>query len=188
MNMPRSVIATAIGLALAFGSSGGSAALFSLSWTGANGYGMTGQFSFADSLLGTGVIDETQIETFSIEGFLNGAALGSFTLDPSSPPTFWNVNFDTDLLAFLVGGNSTSGTGQQWNQSGNTGRGCGNPGFGFNSGDFSQDICVDNNFVSASSVPPNTPIHVERLHVPLPSSLLLLLGGISCLSLVRARN
>jgi hypothetical protein len=35
---------------------------------------------------------------------------------------------------------------------------CGKPGFGFNSGNYAQDICVNGTYIQASSIDPATPL------------------------------
>ena len=50
-------------------------------WTGASGYTLDGMFSFDDSLLGTGAIDVTDIDTLMIEVFLNNVSQGTFDLE-----------------------------------------------------------------------------------------------------------
>jgi opacity protein-like surface antigen len=69
-------LAAAAVTALGVGSSA-EAVQYDLFWTGANGYSMTGSLAFDDSLLNTGVIDESQIDELSIDMFLNGGLLGS---------------------------------------------------------------------------------------------------------------
>ena len=50
---------------------------------------------------------------------------------------------------------------QAWNMDGG-GYNCGQGGFGFNIGDFAQDICVDNTLIQASQIDPHTPLGAER--------------------------
>jgi hypothetical protein len=116
------------------------AASFRIDWTGSAGYTMTGLFGFSDALLGTGVIDETQVTSFRIEGFLNAVSVGSWDFFANGlvgADTF-NLNFNTTTLAFVVGGFSSGPTGQDWGVSvgGTT---CQATGFGFSSGSGSQD-------------------------------------------------
>jgi hypothetical protein len=53
---------------------------FNIDWTGANGYTMTGMFSYDDSLINSGAIDETDIDTLMIEGFLNSVSIRTWDL------------------------------------------------------------------------------------------------------------
>lgn len=109
------------------------AIVFNIAWTGSNGYSMTGMFSYDDSLIGTGAINETQLDTLMIEGFLGMASIGTWDLadgQGTGAGTF-NFNFDTTTEQFLLGGNSSSGSGQLWNF-------FGNPGLGFGSGNRGQ--------------------------------------------------
>ena len=69
---------------------------FDISWAGANGYTMSGSFSYMDSLIGMGVIDESSIDTLMIEAFDGGGSIGSWNLTDGSSTTF-NFNFDTNF-------------------------------------------------------------------------------------------
>jgi len=60
---------------------------------------------------------------------------------------------------FLTGGLSGSSQGQEWNANGNVNN-CGENGFGFNSGNIGQDVCVDGEYRIDSSIYEATPFPV----------------------------
>ncbi len=97
-----------------------------LAWVGLNGYTMTGTFSYNDALIGTGPIDETQIDTLTIEGFRYGTSVGTWDLADGlgTGAEAFNFNFDTTTNEFVVGGDFDSAAGQAWNL-------LGDPGLGF---------------------------------------------------------
>ena len=90
---------------------------FNIDWTGTGGYTMTGMFSYDDSLIGTGPINGTDVNTFMIEGFLNGSNVGTwdFFADGLSAGATFNFNFNATSELFLIGGGSGGPTGQLWN-------------------------------------------------------------------------
>jgi hypothetical protein len=91
------------------------AAVFDINWTGSSGYTLTGQLTFADSLLGTGVINESQIQNLSIDVFLNGVSQGTASLASFNSSVAFNLNFNTTTEQFVVGGRSDGPSGQLWN-------------------------------------------------------------------------
>ena len=109
-----------------------------LAWVGDNAYAMKGTFSYEHSLIGTGLIDETQINTLMIEGFQHGASVGTWHLADGlgGGALPFNVNFDATTNLFSVGGTTSSATGQAWNANAN-------PGFGFASGNAEQGLFLD---------------------------------------------
>jgi len=167
------------------------AASYHISWKGANNYSMTGMFSYSDALINTGSIDETALNSFMIEGFLNEGSIGSFTADTSQadfgqgPGTgAFNFNFDTTTETFNVGGISSGPAGQLWNAP-NT-----NGGFGFFSGNSTQGLYVKGDRINDSeiligskcdscnvdSTLAATPIHTTEM--PEPSTWVLLVTGL----------
>jgi hypothetical protein len=60
-------------------------------------------------------------------------------------------------MIFLTGGSFAGFASQGWNANGDV-TDCGTPGFGFNSGNFAQDICLNGAYVEASSIAPDTPL------------------------------
>lgn len=114
---------------------------YDISWTGENGYSMTGEFSFDDGQPGKRIKTASDLLTFSFEGFLNGTSFGSVNLADGLFGTL-NFNFDSLFEVFVVGGPTDSAGGQLWNASGG-GADCPAPGFGFVSGNLLQGFCID---------------------------------------------
>jgi hypothetical protein len=149
-----------------------------LSWTGPNGYTMTGSFSYSSGL--SGWITGSNLDSFSITGYENGTEVGSWDLSSGYAGYTFNFNFDVDTLAFGQGGFSGSSTGQDWDDL-EGGEGCPSPGMGFSSGSGGQGLCVDGNWVDASfqsgtydlTASPAAPASVT----PEPSTFWLMLAG-----------
>ncbi len=166
------------------------AATYNIDWTGNNGYSMTGLLSFDDALMDTGAIDETQISELSIDVMLNGVSLGTRSLTddgPGSHASTFNLNFDTTVGQFIVGGHSLSISGQNWFTSSGGSR-CDT--VGFSSGAGAQGICQG--FWSfSSSIPIGQPTLNATLAmsvVPLPAGGLLLLTAMGGLGIARRRR
>ena len=158
------------------------AAEFDLTWTGSDGYSMTGSFGFDNALLGAGAIDETDIDFLTIEVFDNGASLGVTTGVAGDGfagmgPEF-NFNFDTTTLSFAQGGRSDEPGGQAWNFEG--------PGVGFASGSRFQLVTLNGASISESAIGVNMPaLEASVSEVPLPGALGLLLAGLGVFSAFR---
>jgi len=93
-------------------------------------------------------------------GYLDGRPVGGCSLDELTPRTAWNLNFDPAAMEFVTGGYSTSPRGQAWNARGSVDD-CGRPGFGFNSGAGSQDVCIDDTWRIDSVIAAETPFPVH---------------------------
>ncbi|MEM9317646.1 MAG: hypothetical protein AAGA70_01410 [Pseudomonadota bacterium] len=154
--MRMSFITTALGLSLATSAQTAETARFEFCWFGNSGYTMRGVIGFAADLLGTGVITEAQVTEFRIVGLLNEVPVGSWSLDQLTPTTSWELYFDTRSLEFPTGGSSIEQSYQQWNANGEV-NDCGPGGFGFNGGNLFQDVCIDNTWITDSSIEPATP-------------------------------
>lgn len=154
---------------------------FNISWTGINDYTMTGMFGYNDSLINTGAIDKTQIDSLMIEGFLNNVSIGTWDLadgqGAGAPP--FNFNFDTTAETFLVGGNSDTNTGQRWNF-------LGNPGLGFVSGGAAQGLTLNGVFIGDSSSPfsPSTLVATQKASAPIPEPSTMILFGTGLASII----
>jgi hypothetical protein len=157
-------------ISLAFSVEAAQAISFNISWTGANGYNLTGMFGYNDSLIGTGPITGSQLDFFMMEVFQNTTSLG--TWQPSQGGSF-NFNFNTTTAQFLVGGNSATSTGQEWGFSGS-------PSVIFGSGDLLQGV-GNPGLINASFIPVSqstlTATVKQPISVPEPSSPLAILGA-----------
>jgi len=142
------------------------AATFQFCWIGGGGYTMEGTIEFPDSLLDTGLITEEDVTGFRILGRYNGVPIGSWSLDQRLPDTSWTLFFDTSSLEFPTGGIRSQGSYQAWNAHGQV-NDCGEGGFGFNAGNYAQDVCVDNTFVTVSSIDRDTPLKAYPMDVAL---------------------
>ncbi len=160
---------------------------FDINWTVGGGYTLTGAFSFDDALLGTGAIDETDIDFLSFEVFDNGASIGSSSgvagdgfagLGGAS----FNFNFDATTFEFAQSGLLDAPDGQDWNFDG--------PGVGFGSGTRSQSVSLNMDGGIADSLIPSSDLSLQASvsEVPLPGALGLLLAGLGIVSIFRARS
>ena len=118
---------------------------------------MTGRMSLPDAAMFKTILTETDINGFKISGYHKGQLLGTWDSAQRGPDTTWHLRFDPAGMVFLTGGRFASFASQGWNADGQADN-CGTSGFGFNSGDFTQDICVNGSYVEASSVAPDTPL------------------------------
>lgn len=143
------------------------AAQFQFCWTGANGYTMEGVIEFPDDHVNTGIITETDVTGFQIIGFLDGVALGSWDFADLQPDTSWTLRFDTGTLRFPTGGLRQDNSYQAWNADGQVDNCGAQGGFGFNGGNYAQDVCVNNVWVEDSSVDPLTPLFAQPMDVRL---------------------
>jgi len=148
------------GLVLSLAALPAQAAQFQFCWIGANGYTMEGMIEFPDRLLNSGLITEADVTDFQIQGFHNGFPVGFWSLAMRTPDTSWTLNFDTKALRFPMGGSRIQGTYQEWNANGEV-NDCGaEGGFGFNGGNWAQDVCINNRWIEDSSIDPFTPLPV----------------------------
>ncbi|MDA7426247.1 hypothetical protein [Thalassococcus lentus] len=129
-------------------------------WEGANGYRMTGSMSFDKALIGTRLINESDMICFAIQGFKDGEPIGSWSLGMLNELTSWRLHFDPVAVAFVVDGFGIPMP-QAWNMNG-AGTDCGMGGFGFNLGNLGQDFCTDNQVIAESRVAPAKPFPAWR--------------------------
>ncbi len=129
-----------------------------------------------------------ELNTFNMRVSQSGFALGSwnYVTNGLASGYSFNFNFDAATGSFLVGGLSSSSTGQHWNDTvgGST---CPASSVGFSSGSTGQLVCVNDLPLEGSDIPVGkstlraTPVSP----VPLPAAAWLLvsgLGGIGALS------
>ncbi len=143
------------------------AAQFQFCWTGANGYTMEGRIEFPDAYVSTGLITETDVTGFQIIGFLDGVALGSWDLSNLTPDTSWTLRFDTNTLRFPTGGLRQDNSYQEWNANGQVDNCGAQGGFGFNGGNYAQDVCLNNVWIEDSSIEPLIPLFAQSMDVRL---------------------
>jgi hypothetical protein len=142
------------------------AASFQFCWIGGAGYTMHGTIEFPDALLGTGIITEADVTGFAIMGFHDGIPIGSWSLDQLTPTTTWVLSFDTTRLEFPTGGIRSQNSYQAWNANGRVDD-CGVGGFGFNAGNWAQDVCIDNTYIEVSSIDRDTPLKAYPMTITL---------------------
>ncbi len=126
------------------------AADFEFCWVGANDYTMTGAMTVPDTAL-TGIVTQDDVIAFSITGFHRSLPIGRWDMSDLTSTTAWHLRFDPVGMTFPTGGIHNGPSGQAWNASGFVDD-CGAPGFGFNSGTNARDLCVNGEFVTASSI------------------------------------
>ena len=132
-------------------------ATLNLCWTGGSGFTMTGRMDLPDSAMRKPLVTQSDLTGFQITGYHKGAKIGSWTMKDAPAQTTWLLRFEPKSLSFPVGGNFGSLVSQGWNANGEV-NDCGTPGFGFNSGNYAQDVCVDGVYMHASSIDPATPL------------------------------
>jgi len=103
------------------------------------------------------MVTQDDISAFQITGYHNGTKVGYWTLEDRIPTTTWILRFEPETLNFPVGGDFPGLVSQGWNANGEV-TDCGNPGFGFNSGNYAQDVCINGVYIAASSIDPFTPL------------------------------
>lgn len=153
-----------------------------IEWTGTAGYSLAGFFSYSNSLINTGAIDETDLQSFSIEVFLDNVSLGTWDMSQGStyvesgnlfPEDYFNFNYDTTAQAFIVGGLRASDQGQVWNFRGDFG-------VGFESGQQNQKISVGSTKYDESEVltSNSTLVVTSTSAVPVPPAAYLFTTGL----------
>lgn len=133
------------------------AARFEFCWAGAGGYTMTGVIAFPDALMTRARITEADVTAFAITGYLHGVPIGAWSMAEAGPGTTWHLRFDPATLTFPTGGSFPGEASQGWNANGDVDD-CGRDGFGFNSGNYAQDVCWKGVWIEQSSIDPATPL------------------------------
>lgn len=133
-------------------------------WSGSNGYTMTGSMTLPDNYSNMDVVTEDDLRRFKISGYHQGQFLGAWDMARRGTSDTWHLRFDPQTMTFLTGDFFTTPHSQGWNANGGV-RDCGNPGFGFNSGNHAQDICLNGHYVAESSIAPETPLFASTMPV-----------------------
>ncbi|MAM62675.1 MAG: hypothetical protein CMH11_14430 [Maritimibacter sp.] len=133
---------------------------YSFTWEGAGGYVMQGGIAFDSDRPGGRLVRENDVQCFVIEGFRNGEPIGRWALGQLTEETTWTLTFSPAQSAFVVYG-PMADMPQAWNMNG-FGENCGDPGFGFNIGNFAQDLCVDGELARDSQIAPARPFPATR--------------------------
>ena len=178
--MKFNILNTVCALCLAMGiivPNTASAVTYQLSWIGSNGYTLAGLFSYDDSFIDTGIVDETVLNTFMIEGFHNGASLGSWNFmdesylaDGSLNPLEFNFNFNSTTDQFIVGNTGQSLKGQSWNRRAT--------GLGFESGDNHQTLTLDGMALGSEAWINTADSTLTATVVPVPAAIYLFASGL----------
>lgn len=153
-----------LSLALSLLANTAQAADFYFCWQGANGYTMTGQMSVTPSALNKPLITQDDVTLFRIAGYQNQQLLGKWDMATRNRDDSWLLNYDPARRVFLTPGDTGLGVSQEWNADG-TAEDCGDPGFGFNLGNYAQDFCLNGVWVEDSGMPPETPFVVSPVPV-----------------------
>ncbi len=150
--------------ALALSATQAHAVDFYFCWKGDNGYTMTGQMSVNPTALNKPLITQNDVSEFRIAGYRDGQLLGKWDMATRAEGASWFLNYDPTAREFLTPGAMGLGVSQAWNADG-TATDCGDPGFGFNLGNFAQDFCVNGQWIEESGMPPETPFLVSPVPV-----------------------
>ncbi len=145
-----------VSLAVAF-ATGANAVTLNFCWRGAAGYTLTGQMTFPDALRDARRITEDDVTGFAITGYLDGLRIGSWDMRSRGPTTTWHLRFSPATMTFPTGGSFRGEASQGWNANGDVDD-CGAQGFGFNSGNYAQDVCLSDVYIEQSSIDPATPL------------------------------
>ncbi|MEL6532953.1 MAG: hypothetical protein AAFN09_04060 [Pseudomonadota bacterium] len=136
-------------------------AIYGFEWQGGGGYSMRGAFAIDEGLATGPRLDQEAVTCFEVTGFSGGQAIGRWALGQLQEDTTWVLTFDLESRALVPFGTGDPMP-QAWNMDG-FGRNCGEGGFGFNIGNAAQDICLNNELIVESQVPPPTPIPTRPL-------------------------
>ncbi len=151
-------------LVLALGATTANATEYFFCWEGENGYTMTGQMSLAADAREKPIVTENDVTEFRIAGYKDGILIGKWDQATREGDDPWFLTFDPERNAFFTPGELGLGVSQAWNAGGNADD-CGNPGFGFNLGNYAQDFCLNGVWVEESGMPPETPFLVSPIPV-----------------------
>jgi hypothetical protein len=165
---------------------------YDIDWTGANGYSMSGSFSFENSTAGS-LVTAHGLLSFSIEGFLNGSSLGSYSGPLSTgsefDADFSQFNFYTATETFKLGFAYGSGDypaqvpSQMWNIYNTP------TGIGFGSGTGTQALWLDGNYIVDSSIlTGDSTLTATLTSVPIPAAAWLFGSALAGLGWLRRKH
>lgn len=154
---------------------------YNFNWTGSNGYTMTGSFTGEDAGPVTDMyIRDSEVSELFFEGFLNNISIGSN--NTAHLQNGFNFNFDVAAGAFVLGGISTTDSGQRWNVSGPVG-------FGFGSGDLAAALFINSGLISGSITSAPVTIRAQLANaIPEPTSFALLGAGVIAFGVARRKK
>ena len=154
----RAVCSMQVALACMFAfTNSAQASAFYICWTGGAGYSLIGKMTLTTAALSKEMATQEDVTAFEITGYRNGIEIGAWNLRDRTVDTTWFLRFSPQTLTFPVGGDFGSLVSQGWNANGDVDD-CGTPGFGFNSGNYAQDVCVNGKYIRVSSIDPDTPL------------------------------
>lgn len=130
---------------------------YNFCWRGANDYTLTGRMTVPDAALAKDIVTAGDVSRFKIAGYRAGRLIGTWSLEDRTDATTWVLNFDPRTSQFLMGGSFPGNYSQGWNANGDV-TDCGNPGFGFNAGNYAQDVCLNGVWIEQSGIDPATPL------------------------------
>lgn len=150
---------------------------YNFAWTGTGGYSMLGSFTFDQASADDGAIRDGEVVSLTFEGFLNAASIG--VNNTAHLTAGFNFYFNAVAGQFFLGGNSTTDTGQEWNQLGT--------GVGFGAGDAASSVSGGSAYRGFREGPVPLTASPAKV-VPEPSTFLLLVAGMGVIGALQRRR
>ena len=166
---------------------------YAINWTGSNGYTLEGSFSYESSTAGS-TVEANELLSFNLEGFHNGASIGTFDellpTDPIGMET--QFNFYTYSESFKIGNVSTEEEypsivpAQMWNAYSLP------TGIGFTGGSGGQTLWLDGSAILDSKIelngdPSGSTLTASLTSVPVPAAVWLFGFALAGLGWMRRR-